>query len=307
MSQFRFDGRTAIVTGAGGNPGMGRAHALLLARLGANVVVNDVGAAAQQPGFEEPASAEAVAREIRELGGNAVADFNSVATLEGATAMVGTALDAFGGLDILVNNAAISITVPFDVLSPTDFERHIEVNLLGTAWTCRAAWPHMKAAGYGRIVNIASAALNGAVGATAYGASKGGVLSLTRSLAAEGAAIGVKANAVNPGAFTRLVMATQREGSTMYNIAKDLPPELTSPVVAYLAHEACPVSGECFDTYGGTVQRTYLAQTRGFSDQNLTIDLVAEHWQEVMDETDAVVLPIGGTELADGARPYDGD
>src|SRR5580658_4450706 len=114
MKEYRLDGRTAIVTGAGGKPSMGRAHALLLAQLGANVVVNDICPAVETPGYPDVASAEAVADEIRQLGGNAVADVNSVATVESAQAIIQTALDAFGRVDILVNNAAFSITAPFD-------------------------------------------------------------------------------------------------------------------------------------------------------------------------------------------------
>src|SRR5579862_6864934 len=237
---LRFDGRTAVVTGAAGNPSLGRAHALLLAARGANVVVNDNGRDPETPGYSGTASAAAVAEEIRALGGNAVADVHSVATEEGAAAAVQAALDAFGGVDILVNNAGISIAAPFEEMTPRDFRRHIDINLMGSVWTCRAAWRHMRAKGYGRIVNTTSGALAGFTWLAAYGASKGGLLSLTRSLAAEGAGFGIKANAVNPGAFTRMVAAQQEPTSPMYRHASEnLPPELVSPVVAFLAHETC--------------------------------------------------------------------
>jgi NAD(P)-dependent dehydrogenase (short-subunit alcohol dehydrogenase family) len=281
--KLRFDGRTAIVTGAGGNPSLGRAHALLLGARGANVVVNDIGRDPETPGYSDTASAAAVAEEIRALGGNAVADVHSVATEDGAAAVVQTALDAFGGVDILVNNAGISIAAPFDEMTSRDFRRHIDVNLMGPIWTCRAAWPHMHAKGYGRIVNITSGALAGFTWLVAYGTSKGGLLSLTRSLAAEGASLGIKANAVNPGAFTRMVAAQQAPTSPIYRHASEnLPPELVSPVVAFLAHEKCPVTGECIEAVGGEVRRIYVAQTAGFTDRSLSPEAVAARWNEVM-------------------------
>jgi NAD(P)-dependent dehydrogenase (short-subunit alcohol dehydrogenase family) len=282
MEEFRFDGRTAIVTGAGSNPGMGRAHALLLAARGANVVVNDIGRDPEMPDYYGVASAETVVEEIRAAGGKAVADTHSVATIEGANAIVQTAIDAFGSVDILINNAGISVSAPFDVMTPRDFQRHIDVNLMGPLWTCRAAWPHMRAKGYGRIVNIGSGAFTGYTWTAAYGASKGGLLSLTRSLAAEGEAFGIKANVVNPGAFNRSVATKMGEDSPMYKHAKEnLPAELVSPAVAFLAHEDCPVTGECFDVMGGEIRFTYLAQTAGFKDRGLTIETVAERWNEV--------------------------
>jgi NAD(P)-dependent dehydrogenase (short-subunit alcohol dehydrogenase family) len=308
MAGYRLDGRTAIVTGAGGKPSLGRAHALLLARLGANVVVNDIGPAVETPGYPDAASADAVVEEIRAFGGKAAADSNSVATDEGARAIIQTALDAFGGVDILVNNAAFSITASFEDLTPRDFERHIQVNLMGPVLTCRAAWPHMRARGYGRIINTASRAMVGGAGLSAYGASKGGLFSFTRSLASEGAAFGIKVNAVNPGAFTRLVMATQNEGSYFYDRMKPLSAELVSPVIAYLAHEDCPVTGECIEAVGGSVSRFYLAETAGFADRELTIEKLAERWEEVMAGADPSVIGHGANqlnELLTGAKPYD--
>jgi NAD(P)-dependent dehydrogenase (short-subunit alcohol dehydrogenase family) len=223
-----------------------------------------------------------------------VADSHSVASEEGAAAIVQTALQAFGGVDILINNAGISIAAPFDEMTPRDFRRHIDINLMGSLWTCRAVWPHMRSKGYGRIVNTTSGALTGVTWLAAYSASKGGLLSLTRSLAAEGAALGIKVNAINPGAFTRMVAAQQENTSPMYQHAQqNLPPELVSPVAAFLAHENCPASGECIDSVGGQVQRTYLAQTAGFTDRQLTIDTVARRWQEVMAGSAASLIPAG--------------
>lgn len=304
--ELRFDGRTAIVTGAGGDPSLGRAHALLLADRGANVVVNDIGCDPETPGYDGAASAEAVAAEIRARGGKAVADTHSVATEDGGAAIVRTALEAFGGVDILVNNAGLSIAAGFEEMTGRDFLRHIEVNLMGAVWTCRAAWPHMRAKGYGRIVNTTSGALAGFADLAAYGASKGGLLSLTRALAAEGDALGIKVNAVNPGAFTRMIAAQQEATSSMYQYAKqNLPAELVSPVVAYLAHEDCPVSGECIDAVAGEVRRVYLAQTPGFVDRGLTLETVAERWGEVMAGAAESVIGWGGFDTSTwDFKPY---
>jgi len=285
MSELRFDGRTAIVTGAGGNPGIGRAHALLLAARGANVVVNDIGRTVA-PGYTGTASAEAVVDEIRAAGGNAVADTNSVATEEGAAALIQTAIDAFGGIDILVNNAGISIAASFDEITAHDIQQHIDINLMGTIWTCRAAWPHMKSQGYGRIVNTSSGAFSGAPLLVAYSASKGGIFSLSRALAAEGEAHGIKVNTINPGAFTRMVAAQQNESSPMYQHCKtSLPAELVAPVAAFLAHESCPVTGDTITGVGGLVNRVYIAETGGFSETPLSPETVAARWHEVIADT----------------------
>jgi NAD(P)-dependent dehydrogenase (short-subunit alcohol dehydrogenase family) len=312
MDDWRFEGRTAIVTGAGGNPSLGRAHARLLATLGAQVVVNDIGRDPETPGYSGSASAESVAEEIRAAGGKAVADTHSVASEEGAAAIVRTALDAFGGIDILINNAGISIAAPFDEMTARDFRRHIDINLLGPLWTCRAVWPHMRSRRYGRIVNTTSGALAGVKWLAAYSASKGGLLSLSRSLAAEGAALGIKVNAINPGAFTRMVAAQQESTSPLYQHAQqNLPPELVSPVVAFLAHENCAVSGECIDAVGGEVHRTYIAQTTGFTDPHLSVQTVARRWEEVMSGSAPSLIPAGAFDPTQWAikqyRPSQGE
>lgn len=306
MKELRFDGRTAIVTGAGGNPSLGRAHAMLLASRGANVVVNDIGRDPEARHYPGAASAEAVVEEIRSAGGRAIASTDSVTSPEGADAIVQTALDAFGRIDILVNNAGISIGAPFDQMTPRDIQRHIEVNLMGSIWCSRAVWPHMAAAGYGRIVNITSSSMTGFANQVAYAASKGGAWSLTRSLAAEGVSLGIKVNAVSPGGYTRLVIAAMEEDSPLLAESKEnLPPELSSPAVAFLAHEQCPVTGECIDSVGGVVQRCYISRTEGFADREHTIETIAGRWNEVMDEAGATAVGLAAMDTSGwGLRAY---
>jgi NAD(P)-dependent dehydrogenase (short-subunit alcohol dehydrogenase family) len=306
MEELRFDGRTAIVTGSGGNPSLGRAHALLLARRGANVVVNDIGSDPETRGYPGQASAEAVAAEIVALGGKAVSDTNSVASEAGANALIGTAMDAFGSVDILVNNAGISIQAGFDEISSRDFERHIQINTMGAVWTSRAAWPHMRERSYGRIVNIASGALAGLGRLSAYAVSKGGLFSLTRALAVDGAPFGIKANTVNPAAFTRMLQSQQEDSSSLLQWAKDSQPaELVSPVVALLSHEACPVTGECIAAVGGHINRLYLAETKGFVDTDLTMESLVERWDEVMNEDGANRVDAGFIDVTQwAAKPY---
>jgi NAD(P)-dependent dehydrogenase (short-subunit alcohol dehydrogenase family) len=306
MDELRFDGRTAIVTGSGGNPSLGRAHAMLLAARGANVVVNDIGSDPESKGYTGTASASAVVDEIVAAGGTAVADTNSVASEDGAKALIQTAIDAFGSVDILVNNAGISIQADFDEMTSRDFVRHIEINLMGSVWTSRAAWPHMRRANYGRIVNISSGALAGLGRLSAYGVSKGGVFALTRALAVDGAKHGIKANTVNPAAYTRMLMSQQEDDSSLLVMAKESQPaEMVSPVVAYLSHESCPVTGECISSVSGYVNRLMLVETNGFLDPNHTIETLAERWSEVMDETGARPVPAGFIDVSQwAAKPY---
>src|SRR5262249_19530081 len=210
---MRFDRRVAIVTGAGGNPSLGRAYARLLALRGARVVVNDVGSGVGLPGCSDNAAAEAVVKEILDDGGEAVANTNSVATEASAKAVVQTAIDAFGRVDILVNNAGVCIFAPLDEISADDIRLTVDVHVLGTIWMSRAVWPHMRAARYGRIVNITSGAMNGLRLLTVYGAAKGGIFSFTRTLAIEGADHNIRANSLSPAAGTRMANTTLREDS----------------------------------------------------------------------------------------------
>ena len=208
--------------------------------------MNDIGRDPETPGYSGTASAAAVAEEIRALGGNAVADLHSVATEEGAAAVVQTALDAFGGVDILVNNAGISVAAPFDEMSSTGFSPAYRYQSPGTdldlsgslaPHACQGVRTHREHH-LGRTRGLLP-------GLLAYGTSKGGLLSLTRSLAAEGAGFGIGANAVNPGAFTRMVAAQQEEDIAHVSGMRESACGESSltPVVAFLAHETLSGDG----------------------------------------------------------------
>jgi NAD(P)-dependent dehydrogenase (short-subunit alcohol dehydrogenase family) len=244
-------------------------------------VVNDIGST-HAPGS---GTADSVVQEIRAKGGKAVADTNSVATEDGAAAIVRTALHAFGGVDIVVNNAAIAVNAPFDVLTPQDFRRTIDVNLMGPILVTYAAWPIMKAKGYGRIVNITSGSMAGMTETSAYIASKGGLYAFTRALAADGAPLGILVNSVSPMAFTRMILAGVEDDSPAFQYLKNMPAELVSPAVAFFAHERCSVTGECLDVGGGAVRRLYWAMTQGITDPKLNPEVIAERWAEVVEGT----------------------
>ena len=291
---LRYDGRVAIVTGSGGNPSLGRAHARLLASRGAKLVINDINKDPDDVYYQDMAAAQAVADEIVAEGGEAVADTNSVATWEGASAVVATAMEAFGRVDILVNNAGICPINDIESLSELDITRTIGVNLMGTIWMVRAVWPHMRAAGYGRIVNVPSGALTGFPKLAIYGASKGGVFSFTRAMALEGAELGIKVNSVSPAAYTRMIIAMQEPGSKLLETLKEYQPaELVSPAVALLAHEDCPINGENLNAMGGRVSHTFLSETKGIVDPELTIESLQAALDDVLDHDDAVVWAPG--------------
>jgi NAD(P)-dependent dehydrogenase (short-subunit alcohol dehydrogenase family) len=275
VDEHSFEGRVAVVTGAG--RGIGRAHALLLAHRGASVVVNDLGGSMQGDGADaEPASA--VAAEIVAAGGVAIADHGDVATEAGAQALVDAAVEQFGRLDILVNNAGIIRWAGFPEADADNLATHLAVHVAGSFNTTRAAWPHMVEQSYGRIVMTTSTGIFGLPDNLAYATAKAGVIGLTRSLTTAGAAHGIKVNLVAPAASTRMASGP---GSSQ------LSPELVAPLVAFLAHEACPVSGEIYAAGAGRFARIFIASTEGYlhTTPAPTMEDVAEHWATINDET----------------------
>ena len=283
MVDLGFDGKVAIVTGAGG--GLGREHSLLLASRGALVVVNDLGGAVDGTGGDA-GPAQKVVDEIKAAGGEAVADTNSVATPEGGQAIVQSALDAFGRIDIVVNNAGILRDKSFHNMTPDLVDPVIDVHLRGAFYVTQPAWVHMRDQSYGRVVVTASSAgILGNFGQANYGAAKMGLVGLTRVLAQEGERYNIKANAVSPIAGTRMT----RE--IFGDLSDKLAPGLVSPVVAWLAHEDCPVSGHTYSVGGGRVARVFVGQGPGYmrTDAPLTLEDVRDHFDEI-ERTDDFTL-----------------
>lgn len=313
MSELRFDGRVAVVTGAGGqHPSLGRSHATLLAERGAKVVVNDLGVGPDGRGITR-ANAEQVVDEIRVAGGEAVADRHSVAEEDGAYGVVATALDTWGRVDIVVNNAGVCFMAHFDEISSADIRSIIDVHLMGTVWMCRAAWPHMREAGYGRIVNTTSGAMFGIEHLSIYGAAKSGIFGLTRGLAVEGKAFGIKVNALGPAANTTAIHHFNEASPFTSLMQEHFPTSLVSPVVAYLAHESCALSGANLEAAAGNVGLRVFDQTAGYTDTNLTVEKVRDNLSTITDQRTATMIPdpgevpagpTGAVQLGAVLKPY---
>ena len=255
MSAVRFDGRVAIITGAGG--GLGRCHALELARRGAQILVNDLGGAVDGSGSSMTA-ADRVVDEITALGGTAAANHDTVATPQGGLAIVQAAIDAFGRVDVLVNNAGILRDKAFHKMDEEMIAAVIDVHLKGALYVSQPAYRRMREQGYGRIVNTSSASgLFGNFGQANYGAAKAGLAGLTRVLALEGENHGIKVNAIAPIAATRMTE------DILGSLSAKVSPETVSPLVAYLAHQDCAVNGHVYSVAGGRVARIFVAETHG--------------------------------------------
>nr|MEC6698389.1 SDR family NAD(P)-dependent oxidoreductase [Sphingobium sp. SJ10-10] len=244
-----FAGRVAIVTGSG--RGLGRSHALMLAERGARVVVNDL---APEEGAES-AAAEVVGY-IRDRGGIAIADHHSV--IENAEALVATAIDSFGQLDIIINNAGVVSSVNFAEADRTDWNRVFDVHFGGTVSVCRAAWPYLARSGAGRIINTSSSGMLGNEGFSAYGSAKAAIFGLTRCLAMEGERVGITANAILPSAWTRMADIV-KDPVILAAVQTYFQPEHVSALVAWLAHQNTLVTNEAFQVSGGRAARLTMA------------------------------------------------
>ena len=278
---IRFEDKVVIVTGAGG--GLGRAHALLFARHGAQVVVNDLGGSSQGEGASASA-ADRVVAEIREAGGSAVANHDSVTD---GDKIVQNALDAFGRVDVLVNNAGILRDKSFARMEDADWDLVYRVHLEGAYKVTHAAWPHMREQNYGRVIFTSSTSgIYGNFGQSNYATAKLGLYGLTRTLAVEGRKNNILVNAIAPTGGTRMT-----EGLIPPQVFELLKPELISPLVVYLGSEQCQDTSALFEVGGGWIGKVRWERSlgacfdpvAGFSPED-----VATQWSRISDFSDAV-------------------
>ena len=288
MSQVSFENRTVIVTGAGN--GLGKAYALDLGSRGAKVVVNDLGGAVDGSGSGST-PADEVVNEIIANGGEAVANYDSVASKEGGESIVQTAIDNFGTVDAVVNNAGILRDKSFAKMEEEDLNAIIDVHLKGTFFVCQPAFIQMKEQGYGRFVNVSSpSGLFGNFGQLNYGAAKMGIVGLTNVLAIEGAKYNIKANVIAPNAATR--MTEELFGEDM---SKLLTVDNITPLVVYLASEQCEVTHEIFSAGGGRFARIGISTDVGYFNASAKAEDIFANIGEIRDLSN----PIYPTSLAD--------
>jgi NAD(P)-dependent dehydrogenase (short-subunit alcohol dehydrogenase family) len=284
MTDLRFDDRVAVVTGGG--RGLGREYALLLASQGAKVVVNDPGGNLDGDGTDA-GPAEDVVREITAAGGDAVASTDSVATPEAGKAIIDTALDRYGRIDILVHNAGNVRRASLKEMSYDDFESVVDVHLRGAFNVVRPAFPLMCDAGYGRIVLTSSiGGLYGNHEVANYAVAKAGVIGLSNVAAIEGAAHGVKSNIIVPAAVTRMAEGIDTSAYP------PMGPELVAPVVGWLAHESCSITGEMLIALAGRVARAVVAETPGLYRPTWSMADVGEHIAAISDASDPMIFPV---------------
>jgi 3-hydroxyacyl-CoA dehydrogenase/3a,7a,12a-trihydroxy-5b-cholest-24-enoyl-CoA hydratase len=273
---IRFDDQVVIVTGAGG--GLGRAHALLFAKHGARVVVNDLGGSSHGEGANASA-ADLVVAEIRAAGGTAVANHDSVT--DGGK-IVQNALDSFGRVDVLVNNAGILRDKSFHKMEDADWDLVYKVHVEGAYKVTRAAWPHMREKNFGRVIFTASTSgIYGNFGQSNYGMAKLGLYGLTRTLALEGRKNNILVNAIAPTGGTRMT-----EGLIPPQVFEQLKPELISPLVVYLGSEACAETAGLFEVGGGWIGKVRWERSlgAGFDPQaGFDAEDVAAQWQQICD------------------------
>jgi|SoiMethySBSTD1v2_1073268.scaffolds.fasta_scaffold76449_2 NAD(P)-dependent dehydrogenase (short-subunit alcohol dehydrogenase family) len=292
MSEIRFDGRVAIVTGGGG--GLGRTYALEFARRGAKVVVNDLGGKADGTGSGH-SMADKVVDEIEQTGGKAISNYDSVSTPEGGEAIVRSAVDAFGKVDIVINNAGILRDKTFAKLEPQELEAVIDVHLKGAFYVSQPAFRAMKENGYGRFVFTSSAAgIFGNFGQTNYGAAKMGLVGLMHVLSVEGAKYNIRSNAIAPTARTRMTE------ELLGPIAEFLSPETVTPLVMYLSSEACELTHEIYSVGGGRFARIFVGLTPGWiagKGKVVSAEEVAAHIDEIRNPEGHIIPTAIGDEM----------
>lgn len=284
MSDMRFDDRVAVITGAG--RGLGRAYALLLASQGAKVVVNDPGGSLKGDDIDV-GPAESVVQEIKAAGGEAIACTESVATAEGGKAIIDAAINNYGRIDILIHNAGNVRPASLKEMSYEDFDAVLDVHLRGAFHVVRPAFPLMCEAGYGRIVLTSSiGGLYGNHDVVNYGMSKAGMIGLSNVAAIEGEANNVKCNVIVPGAVTRMA-----EGIDI-SAYPPMGPELVAPVVGWLSHEECSITGEMLVSIAGRVAKAYIGETEGVYQGDWSISDVGEQMDAIRDTNSSVIFPV---------------
>ena len=301
MSDIRFDGRVAVITGAGG--GLGRTYALEIARRGGMVVCNDLGGKADGSGASSSMADETV-KQVTEAGGKAVANYDSVSTPEGGEAIVKAALDNFGRVDIVINNAGILRDKTFAKLAPEDLEIVLDVHLRGAFYVTQPAFRVMKENNYGRILFTASGAgVFGNFGQSNYGAAKMGLVGLSNVLAQEGVKNNIKSNVIAPIAKTRLTE------QLLGPMAEKLQPDCVTPLAVYLVSEQCELTHEIFDVGGGRYARIFIGMNEGWAKgpgQPATVEEIAAHMDEIRNP-EGYIIPSGiGDEMKMAAKLMSG-
>ena len=281
MSGINFENKTVVVTGAGN--GLGKAYALEFANRGANVVVNDIGGSVTGDGSEN-APADVVVEEINSLGGNAVANYDSVATKQGGESIIESALSNFGSVDAVVNNAGILRDKSFAKMEEDDLNAIIDVHLKGTFFVCQPAFIQMKEQGYGRFVNVSSpSGLFGNFGQLNYGAAKMGIVGLTNVLAIEGGKYNIKANVIAPNAATRMTETLFGE-----DMSKLLTVDNITPLVIYLASEQCEITHEIFSAGGGRFARIGISTDVGYFNATAKAEDIFANIDEIRDLSNSI-------------------
>ena len=289
MNDIRFDGRVAVVTGAG--RGIGRAYALLLAERGAKVVVNDLGGSTKGAGHD-PGPAQEVADQIVKAGGTAIADSSDVSAAEGGQQAVDAAVNEWGRVDIVVNNAGNVIYGGLPGVHVSVLDAILAVHVRGTFNVTRAAWPHMLAQDYGRVVLTGSTGMFGMPDNLSYATAKSAMIGMAQAMTSSAGDHDIKVNVIAPNAWTRMAGdpsegMDQLRANRPAGVPRHMEPELVAPMVAFLAHESCPVSAGIYTAGGGRFARLYVAATDGYlhpDDGTPTVEDVAANWAAINDE-----------------------
>jgi NAD(P)-dependent dehydrogenase (short-subunit alcohol dehydrogenase family) len=290
MTGLRFDGRVAAVTGAG--RGIGRAYALLLAELGAQVVVNDLGGSTLGEG-QDAGPADEVVKQIQAAGGTAAANYGDVSAVEGGKSVIDTAVGEFGGIDIVINNAGNMVWGSLPDATAQTIEAHWAVHVRGSFNILHAAWPYFLEKNYGRVVLTTSAGMFGLPDNLGYAVAKASMIGMAKSLTVARRKANITINCIAPNAVTRLGARggdgrpRQAEQAAQEAMAQAMDPALVAPMVAYLAHESCAVSGEAYVAGAGRFARLFVGVTPGYVHPGLarvTVDDVAANWAAINDE-----------------------